>query len=247
MTEIEKIQEYLSGSMNNQDKEEFEKLINSDVELALRVQETRDAIDAVRDLGRIELKTKLEEFESSYSDQNQEKIKSNWSKSLMGIAAILIIGFGLYFGLYSNNEFDKNTVFAEYYHSYPSFSNNRSSSNQFSDWERAMNEYENKEFELAITIMEKINSEEIPEYLIQFYLAHSYLSLPNPDLKNSEINFDKVIQSENDFVQQSLWFKALIEIKKGNDPVAKKMMKTIAEKKSFNHEKAQEILNEYFD
>ena len=237
----ELIDRYLSKSMTEVEVEDFENLLKVDKTLHAEYLKSIAARKFIEEAGRLELREQFDAFESD--EQIGEKaIIPLWFKRAMAVAAVFIVVFGLYQVVF-NNTISADAVFESYFETYKAPSVERNSETTLNtNLQSAMKAYEAKDYEKALVFFTKVESE--TNYVTSFYRGVSYLSSKNPNYKQALQNFEIVLQTDNDYNQQALWYKGLTLLKLKETDKALKVFQKIKEATSYNHAKAAEIVNE---
>lgn len=237
----ELIDRYLSESMTEVEVKDFENLLKVDKVLHAEYVRTLAAHKLIEEAGRLELREKLDVFESD--EQVVDKtIIPLWFKRTMAIAAVFIVVFGLYQVVF-NSTISSDAVFESYFETYKAPSVERNSETTLdTNLQSAMKAYETKAYDEAIILFNKV--EDKTNYVTSFYKGLSYLSSKSPNYNLALQNFESVLQTDNDYNQQALWYKGLTLLKLKETGKALEVFQTIVETASYNYAKAKEIVNE---
>ena len=237
----ELIDRYLSKSMTVIEVKDFENLLKVDKTLHAEYLKSVAARKFIEEAGRLELREQFDAFESEAQISEKTMIPV-WFKRTMAMAAVFIVVFGLYQVVF-NSVISADGVFESYFETYkaPSVERNSETTSN-TNLQLAMKAYEVKNYEEAIVFFAKVEGE--TNYVTSFYKGLSYLSSKNPDYKQALQNFDNVLQNDNDYNQQALWYKGLTLLKLKETDKALKVFQKIKEAASYNHTKAAEILDE---
>lgn len=237
----ELIDRYLSKLMTEVEVKDFENLLKVDKTLHAEYLKSVAARKFIEEAGRLELREKFDAFESE--EQIGEKaIIPLWFKKTMKIAAAFVVLFGLYYVVF-NSTISADAVFESYFEAYKVPSVERNSETTLdTNLQSAMKAYGAKSYEEALQFFNKL--EDKANYVTSFYKGLSYLSSKNPDYKQALQSFEIVLQTDNDYNQQALWYKGLTLLKLKETDKALKVFQKIKETASYNHAKAVEILNE---
>jgi len=237
------IEKYLSGTMNSEELKEFEARLGSDAIFAEEYAITLAAHKLIKEAGRIDLKETLESFDQEMQSEDATPVIPIWMKKALLIAAILIVLFGVYQFIKPQNSFTGTEVYNTYFEAYSKPSSIRDSENSKQiNWEKAASFYSNKEFEKAILFFNKTGAE-VPDYLSSFYTGISLLSKETPNYQEAIEHFELVINSDNDYIQQALWYKGLALLKLDKKEEAMKIFNAIVDTKGFNYLRAEQIIN----
>jgi len=241
------IEKYLDGNMTDQETTEFELRVEVDPQLATQMENERNARRLITAAGRLELKTTLDTVDAEMrasqlvtSDQGG-KIMPLWMKRALPIAAMAIVFLGL-FQLLQTNSMTSSEVYDTYFNVYEAPSALRSTEgNKLVNWEKASQLYAEGNYREAISYFAKSESE-VPGYLTEFYKGMSNLSLDGPYYQRAITAFDKVLATDNDYVEQAQWYKAFALFQIQDKEEVTQLLEEIVANKSYNHEKAAALL-----
>jgi tetratricopeptide (TPR) repeat protein len=224
LEQLEKIDNYLSGDLGEKDRRAFEAAIKADPELAKDVEMNRIVNEALKDKKLLSLQEDIDESIklirqiSSTVEVDHEKpgigkpkTKSSliFSRKYLAIAAsvaifIIISVFALL--QYQQSTSPDNlvvTYLEEPYKSPPFF---KGSEAQGEDW--AIN-YQKGNYREAKAKLEDIVASGATQLETEFYLGLCYLYQENPDPQNAIQQFEKVLNSNNRYNEQALWYLGL--------------------------------------
>jgi len=241
------IEKFIAGQLSIDEARDFEYRLATDKEFNTNYRATIAANELITEAGRLDLKKKLESFDAeTLKNSEEKKIMPLWVKRSLPIAALLVIFFGIYqFGLF-NKSMTSSEVYSNNFEVYeaPSALRDVEESSQI-NWEVGIELYSNMEYDEALERFS--NAEEnIPEYIVFFYKGVSAMAQGQPNYEIALQNFESVMQSDNDYRQQSKWYKALIMLKTDRREVAFAIFNEIVSAKSFNYKKANRILKTKF-
>ena len=138
-----------------------------------------------------------------------------------------------------------DNLFLENFSAYPDILSQRGSSSTTNIMlQEAMSYYKNGDFENAVVLFQHlINNATTQNDALNFYLGVSMLG--NDDLPEAQTVLLKIsADTENEFHAQAKWYLGLVYLKAGNDKEAKEIFKEIKLNKSYNHKKAQKLVDE---
>ncbi len=235
----ELIDRYLSKSMTAIEVKDFENLLKTDTTLHAEYVKSIAARKFIEEAGRLELREKFDVFESEELT-GEKAIIPLWFKRTMATAAVFIVLFGLYQVVF-NSTISSDAVFESYFETYKAPSVERNSETTLdTNLQSAMKAYEAKSYEEALQFFDKL--EDKTNYVANFYKGLSYLSSKDPNYKQALQSFEIVLQTDNDYNQQALWYNGLTLLKLKETDKALKVFQKIKETTSYNHEKAVEIV-----
>ncbi|WP_179021162.1 hypothetical protein [Winogradskyella forsetii] len=200
-----RIQDYLANRLSEKDRIEVENLLETDADFKSEFESHRDIFIAFKIAEAKKLKTHFQELEDTLP-----KEKSNLKKfkyAYLAIASILVIGF--FYNILSsesgNDLFESNFEISPNTYQPVTRSNNSNKNNS------AFIAYENgdfitaeKEFEVLLATSNNPN--------IRFYYASSLLNQSKIDSALKEFKTLNAINFE--YLEESLWYTALIYLKK---------------------------------
>ncbi|WP_103068342.1 tetratricopeptide repeat protein [Aquimarina sediminis] len=262
------IETYLSGLMNDSEKEAFELKMASDPKLDEEIQihrsvasaigekewvlqkegDNREEIDKIKNLKRgkvySEIEKKIQEVGSQYSDESERKKKNILFYYIGAIAAVIAILLLVQY--FDNSPTTTETLYVEYcdWSELPSLVMQSDVNNEIEEGERL---FTNKHYEEAIIVFSQIVNRQAEDNVIDnrahalSYLGASYLEIG--DYQNALKTFDSLLQK--DFLDSSkgYWYKALVYIKMGDKEKAKKeLLLTLKKETNYNYDKAKELL-----
>ncbi len=238
-----RIEDYLDGLMTESDRQELEAEFQKEGLLKEELDLSKEARDLVNIAGRKHLKSKFDSFEEELSSKQPriQSARTRWISIAASLLVLITAGFWL---LHQNNNTPEG-LFANHFEPFRPPINIRSSEpNTQNIWEDARVAYAEKDYELAADRFKQVLEKNAQvEYLTQFYLGLSLLSKNTVETERAVIAFDRVLQSDNDYREQALWYKGLSFLKMGKIEEAKIIFIEIFDNQSFNHKKAKQILD----
>jgi tetratricopeptide (TPR) repeat protein len=242
--EIKYIEAWFEESLSADDRREFEEKMKNDEAFRNRVADFEAALKCVEYMGRSELKTKLKEIHSEVVGTKQNMNGRLWLRIAAIFVGLMVIASPFIYRQYiAAPNFDN--LFSENFSAYPDILSQRSSSsNPNIMLQEAMSYYKNSDFENAVVLFQHlINNATTENDALNFYLGVSMLG--NDDLPEAQTVLSKISANpENEFHDQAKWYLGLVYFKAGNDKGAKEVFNEIALTKSYNHKKAQRLLDE---
>ena len=230
----ELIEEYLTGKLNDQEVEEFEKECQKNPDLKALLEKEKGIHDVIKTAGREDLIRVFELEEEQLNSVKSRMTPKHW----IGIAAMLVIALGIITYLNSSQTLVGEDLYAEYYSTYPSPSSSRNDSSSFA-WEKAITEYKDKNFQRAMQHMDNAR-ESVPVYKYSFYKAVCLLELEQT--VEAEILFKAVLTSRNEFNAQSKWYLGLIAIKNESWDSAIDYFESLKTEGEYKQKEVKEIL-----
>jgi len=243
MEDINNIQfeRYLSDKMDSAERIAFEEVLDKDEEIASEFEEFRLIYDAMKIVGDNLLKDELEGIHTEMESETKEvklvpKQNIRWSR----IAAALIIVFGCTYFILSNKQVEKSNLYAEHFEIYEAPSWSRGDANEDANWVNFIEEYESGNYTSAL---DNLNiASEPPSYLISFYKGLCYQLIPSPDFERSIIEFEHVLELDNDFHNSAMWYAAFAHIELENYSDAEQIFEVLMENSNYKQTECKEIL-----
>jgi len=238
----EYIDQYFSGSMPAEEKQIFEKRIQSDESFAEDVAFYVSAMAVARESGEAERKEKLRELYEVKTEQKDGKIINlGWLKPVMSAAAVLLIFFlGWTFFL---KPASVQQLADEYI------------KNKFSEQPVQMGKSEDS-IEIALGMFNKSEFEEAGKLADKMLISNpadpdalkltGIVSLRLGNYDKALISFQKIADQPGLFSNMGLFYKAITLMKRdrsGDRENAKQLLKKVVEQKLGGNEIAEEWLN----
>jgi predicted negative regulator of RcsB-dependent stress response len=250
-TEI--IDRYLNGELSEEELKDFNKLLESDLQL-------RRELSLEKDLNKIILETDIYEFGNKVKATREamllqkpnpngfDKTVRLRSKKWYLLAASIIVLVGLLGYLYflQNQQISSEKLFLQYYSKYHSDIAARSGDEISNDpFILGLNEYEDDNYNDAIRYLNQEINEDSLNFTAQLYLGISYMEKNNLD-KAIDVFKSIINESGNMFIGQAKWYLALTYLK--TDDVdyreeTKNLLSSIIQNKGDRAKEALELLD----
>jgi len=236
------IQKYLANELSESELSEFENLIKNHSDIQDEIQLYRKVSNAIADPSLENFKKELDQihiqnFGSSIS------INTKQSKQWYLIAASLVILITLSsIFLFQDSEVNTSDVFAKYYH--PLESNySRSIDDKPDAFSLAMNDYNNKHYDFALSQFSEIVDIKSDHYAARLYLGVCGIEMG--EYKIAENQFKMIIASKDAFyLQDAEWYLSLLYLKMKQLEKAKSALQSIYEKGGVFAQNALLVLDE---
>ncbi len=237
------IERYILKTMTDDEALEFESKLASDPELRHEYEATLAARQLITEAGRQEIKASLESLEKEITQEIPTgRVMPLWVKRALPIAAMLVIFFSIYLFTESQRTQTAQAVFSDYFETYQAPGAVRNDNGEeLTQWNSAIELYKSRKFEEVLSALDTIE-EDVPEYLVSFYEGVSAMSVDPPNNDRALSAFNSVMTSDNDYVQQSRWYKGLTLLQKGSIEEARAVFETIVAQKGYRHQEASKIL-----
>ncbi|MGH1387056.1 tetratricopeptide repeat protein [Kordia sp.] len=224
MNKEEFIQNYIANRLSEADKVRAEELLKTDVELQ-ELYETHQEMTAAFKLSNDKaLKKRFQELDAIDTSETTTHEAKKFNFGMLGriaIAAIFIVG-----AFFAINQFSSDGgVFESYFEVCPNtyLPITRGTTTQDAQFE-AFKAYESGNYLKAATAFKNLLASD-NNSSIQFYYAMSLMNQEKYDLALQELN--NLTKENFDYQIESLWYAALIEIKKKNVASAEKHLQTL--------------------
>ncbi len=240
------IDQYLSGSLDAEEKAHFEQRLAEDPQVAEAVELEKQLRQMVVVAGRRDLLSKMEKWEA----QNQEPSaqgKRRWLYPLSIAVASLAIFIISTLALNSwKQTLEGQAAFDQYFEVYRSPINRRGVAEDTAAlaFNQVMIFYQSQNYPQAINGLQKImaSSDATPDYLVQFYLGMSHLAQSPSEALPAIAAFQKVGSSQNDYQQQAFWYLALAELQLEDWPNCRKHLQQLISYQDYKKLEAQALL-----
>ncbi|MBC2843639.1 tetratricopeptide repeat protein [Winogradskyella flava] len=215
MNNEELIQDYIANRLSEKEKAKVERLLETNSGFKTAFESHKDIAVAFKVSEADKLKTYFKQLEDN--PVNSTSLFNKFKYVYLAVASIIAIGF-----FYNSfNTVSGNELFNSNFEIYPNTYQPVTRSNESSANNDAFVAYEKNDFITAERDFETLlKTSENPN--IRFYYALSLLNQSKFDLALKQ--FEILDGKEYDYIEESLWFSALIQVKKENDIKAKEKL-----------------------
>lgn len=226
---------YLAGDLPANEVSAHEKRLEHD-------QDYKESFELYKSLNQhlendFKNEEEVEQFKKSVSDisgnyfASRKKPKFAWVK--MALAASIIIAIGLYFliGEISKPQYQEIAQIPTIHLT------ERSADGEI--YTKAENAFNQEQYSEAISLFDQILNGDSQNQSIRLYQAIAYTELGETD--NARKLYDEIIQNENAYSEEALWYAALNELKDENYTTCKAYLTKIKASAS-RYEDAQDLL-----
>lgn len=240
--DIDMIDKYLTGVLNQTEQEIFDKKLKSDPNLVSDIDLQRTAINFITIQGRQDFKKKIKEVHLNEMIKRKRK-KINLYAIAASVSVVFIISLStIYFILTSTTNHEK--LYASNFTPYQdviSSNDVRGESEDISEINKAYQFYNSKQYiEASKTFHKEIKNGNTEESTL-FYYSISLLAL-NKYIEASKYLEKLILNNEGLFCEQARWYLALCYIGENNLTNATKTLESIIKEQSYNFSKAKELL-----
>ncbi|MFA8300157.1 MAG: tol-pal system YbgF family protein [Hyphomicrobiales bacterium] len=208
------IDQYLNNELQGEDLNEFNRLRETNSGLRKDIALHQDLDKYLSDFDAMSLSLTLSEI---MGDKNEAKVVDFFKKNLLKVAAAIAILFTVAGGYILHSSSSSKGIYNNYFnYEIPSFQTRSLGSTKEANLDYGIYFLENKEFDKAISILEKIDNNS----LATLYTGIAYMEKEN--FSDAMTKFQKIIDhKESIVIDQALWYKALslLKVKKENDAI----------------------------
>lgn len=231
---IEKIEAYLNGELNQEERTFFEAQLKTDTTLASEMELYQRVDQVLADDSALAFQKLTEQAGANFFTQkttNATIRKLPFYRRPLAIAAsiTLLVACGfLWWMTNSTGTLSNDELFAANYESY-AFSNTvRGNDDPVTPYEQAVLAYQNKDWTKATSLFSNVLEEEPSNASAAFGLGNAYLAIQPADLDAAALHFQQVIDDGKSLlVDKAKWYLALIRIKQGDITTAKQLLEQL--------------------
>jgi tetratricopeptide (TPR) repeat protein len=234
----ELIEKYLNGELSQTEKDAFERRLKDEADFAEEVNTIKALHQLVELKGDQMARLQIEKAAEAFSSQRLVRQRRILVISLVAIMAILAL---IFYPEKQNISISSEELFTQNFTPFRAPANVRSD-DSLDYWTEVRTYYEEKNFAGVIDIISK--QDLLPEdYPAHFYLGVSYLALDSPKADSAILALDKVLQTDNDYVEIAGWYLGLAYLKQRNISKAKEHFGDLIEKgNTYHREKILDLL-----
>lgn len=244
---IKEIDAYLQNQLSDEQLAEFEAKLEIDINLHSEVALVKEIDIAINEKDILLLKQKLSNIAEQVKNEANKKSELSFIGKLMSkkaivasVAASLILLLSIT-GII-NRQSDNYNIYQKYYNTYQLTGITRSAeSNTEKDLKMALEKFENKEFESALILFNKVISIENNNIANHFYAGVASQETGKFDVAIKQYQ-TVILNKDNLFIEQARWYLALCYLQTNENKKAIYQFKQIAQKEGFYKLKALAIL-----
>lgn len=239
MTKDELITAYFEGSLSDANQQKFEQLLQTDAAFLEEFNFQKELQSALEKKNRKNTKAFLNTLEPA-SVENKPKVRSlTFIPWLAAASVVIAIGLSSWFLFFNNTDINTQELYAAYYEPYDNVVHPIERGNKLEDLKsRAFLAYEKEDYELAITLFEKLNQQSTDGY-INFYNAIVLMQLERH--KEAIPLFKNYISSKGELSDRAHWYLALSYLKTNTIGNAKNELDSLIKLKGFKQEDAKAL------
>ncbi len=236
------IERYVSDLLTPEERTNFESHLESDPEFKTAYEDYLMLNNLMQAAGRIDLQSKLDQFETEVVVPKKQKVIPLWIKRALPAAAVIVVMFGIYQYYFANQGITGNELYSDYFETYAAPATLRSGdSNAIATWNEAMKYYEQEDFTKASELISEVENG-VPDTTKAFYSAMAQLGSGSPDMESILKSLDLVLTADNDYQEQAKWYKALVLLKMGEPTKARELLYEISQSGGYMKDAALEIV-----
>lgn len=244
MEQLEKIIRYLDGEVIGEEKQLFEKELETDNSLKQTLRLVQEVDQTISDEKLLTYVEKLKQAQAIVSSEENHRSKvrflTNW-KILAAASVALLLGISVLFNFYHNRP-SNDKVFASFYQRYEADLITRSDApSEVSDLIKAIQLYDKGNYQEAITKFEAIIKLDATNTAARFFIGVSFIEMKNFSKAIENLNY-VVAQNDTVFIEHAEWYLALCYIKMNRTSLAMPLLHKIANSNTFYKVMASDIL-----
>lgn len=238
-TELDLIQKYLDNSLSEDERTQFDTLLDTSEAFANEVRFQKNL------LNHLKADQKAERKAAMLSDFRQIQDASGFEKTInyniiwYSAAAIILLAFS-YFTWFYQGSSDREEVFLSYYQPYSGFVISRGEDSSYHEGIRA---YGKGDYEQALSYLLAIEKTDSTGPQLSLLIGNCYLSL-NKTEKSIQW-FNEITDQENLLmVSNRDWYTALALLRSGDTKSARDILQKIIDVESYYSAEAKAIIGE---
>jgi len=247
MEQLEKIFKYLDGEVIGEEKQVFEKELESDESLKQTLRLVQEVDKTIADDELFSLIDKLKEVQGTINDEigvnNKTKILHNWKWLAAASVTVLLVVSALLYTFNSKPSNDK--IFADFYHRYEYDLITRSvEPSDVSDLIKAIQLYDKGDYQEAISKFEVIIKSDASNTAAHFFIGVSFIETKNYPKAIENLNY-VVVKNDTAFVEHAEWYLALCYIKAKQTSLATNLLRKISNGNTYYKVMATDALKKF--
>ncbi|MCD4746317.1 MAG: tetratricopeptide repeat protein, partial [Bacteroidales bacterium] len=223
---IELIEKYIDGELDDEKTNLFQNMLKNNPALAEEVNLRNEVNNAVKESDIIDLREQLEKIHKSFENNPKKGIvisifKKKIFRPICAIFILIILSGALIY-IFNINSISNDKLFSMYYQPYEATLIIRSGDDMDIMFKQAIQKYEDKDYESALSLFTQLES----GIMVNYYSGITNMELEN---YNEAINlFQYIINHNNNlFVQQAEWYLGLCYLKTHQNEKAIEIFKKI--------------------
>jgi tetratricopeptide (TPR) repeat protein len=240
------VDRYLDGVMEIDEKNWFEKELQGNDALQGEVNLQKRILEAIADHNTLELQNQLDLIHKQTYKPWLSAIRmpstSKRSLYILGGMAASLVALMIIWLTSTRNSTTSSDLYAEYYQPAEINMSFRTAEDIVDgDLRSAMLFYENKQYEKAISLFEKILGADQSRIGLNLYSGISYMEIN--EYAEANKNFKKILDHKaNAFIESAQWYLGLCYLKTSDVDKAKEIFLTISESNGYYKKEARKVL-----
>lgn len=246
-TNMEIIDKYLYGGMDDQELKHFERLLATDGEVREELELHKAIDDAIIEEDIMSFRDTMQMIYDE--DKKIKRVPSGFSRRKLYYAAAtlaLLLATGGIVRQLTQPDYDNQEIFDKFYQPYEVTVTYRSGN---TETDRllltALQKYEDENYEEALVLFEQLLEKRKDDMAINLYSGISYMEVEK--YQKATHSFQTIITDNNNlFIEQAEWYLAMCYLKTEDNTKAKEMLDQLIKKESYYKEMAKKIKNELY-
>ncbi len=236
MEKTRNIESYLDGSMNQEEREKFEKSISEDTELASEVALSKDINEAILDEGTVHFRKLIRNIIDMKSDRYRQVIKA--LNIPLAASILILISLSIWHILSTKSP---SELYTSFYQPYQTDISTRSTVSSADKTDLAYKMYQEGNYEGSFEILQNYLNTNFHDQT-----AHYYCGLNAVELGMYNLAIEELKLVEQDIVSplslHARWYLALTYLHINQPDDAKKYLLPLTSKENMYSERAQSAL-----
>lgn len=234
---FELIEQYLQGKLDPHTLQKFRVELKNDPHLANEVNLHRELAKAIMESDVDQFRKNVDRIIKTRESPLFES-KKLWFGLAASVLVLFVIGVVLF---WIRSHQSEEELFQSYFQPYNDVLTTRSETSIDQKIYLGMAYYRDSEYDLAIQVLEEIESDTQGGELISFYLGICYLA--SGSTSQAIETLDKLSQNEM-LKEQSQWYKALALIRDGQRSKAREILVRISQAQTLYSNQAQNLIDQ---
>lgn len=217
VNDIDRIDRFLRGEMNEAESQAFEQSLSENPELQQKMKIQQELVSYIDLMGDQEVLANIRKAEGTYRSRKEGTIKKlPWLRPFLIAASLALLLLAAWWLLRPSG--DPDTLYANYYQAYELSFSSRDGDNT-ENLLAASTAYNAADYAQALTAFQSLPTE-MQTSKVKLAMGISYMELSS--FEEAKSLFDQIISVEDPlFLDQALWYKGLSLLKQGELEQAK--------------------------
>ncbi len=247
-TNMEIMDKYLNGEMNDQELKHFEHLLASDEKVREELDLHQSIDHAIMEEDIMNLRDTMNTIYTE--DEKVKRAPAGISRRKLYYAAAtfaLLMATGGIVKKVTQPDYNNYETFEKYYEPYEVTVTYRSGN---TETDRllltALQRYEDENYEQALVLFEQLLEKRNDDMAVNLYSGISYMEVEK--YQKATHSFQTIITDNNNlFIEQAEWYLAMCYLKTEDNTKAKELLDELIHKESYYKEMAKRIKNELYN